>query len=328
MPLPLVFWSSARVTKEYSCSCSVHEGGRRACLEACGQQKGEAPSMPHLCLPPHTVTHLVIIVLVALSLHDNAQAPWHVLDALFGDRTRKGESGGRVRPPSAAVCHPNILPTQHTANDVAHCALPSPTLPHTTSFRSHALTLHPWGNACRPRLHHPLPQSWPILPSSFAYLAPHSLVQLDVNPHIRGVHLLGGELLDLLKCARRPLLEGDVVQLLAQVDGVLPGDKLRAAALVLRHLWWARRAEGRVRAAGRALATPGLPPCVSRRLCFSLRHDLRVPTLAYVVPSRVPKRVRRRAGGRFTTLASHCRLAVLAVRGLSAQVHGFIPTCP
>lgn len=51
-----------------------------------------------------------------------------------------------------------------------------------------------------------------------------------------GSHSLGGELLDLADGAGSTLLEGDALQPLVEVDGVLAGNSLLGALLVTGHL--------------------------------------------------------------------------------------------
>jgi len=74
-------------------------------------------------------------------------------------------------------------------------------------------------------------------------LLPDLLVQLGVDADIRRLHSLLGEGLDLLDSLGSPLLEGDAVQSLVHVDGVLAGDDLvdgGLAALLLsfrRHFY-------------------------------------------------------------------------------------------
>ena len=72
---------------------------------------------------------------------------------------------------------------------------------------------------CRcPQLHPTIP--WPL---NNTHPHPHCLVELDVQPDVRRLHMLLGKLADLLHGPRRLLFESDVVQALVQVDGVLPG---------------------------------------------------------------------------------------------------------
>ena len=55
---------------------------------------------------------------------------------------------------------------------------------------------------------------------------PDGLVELWGETHVGGAHVHAGELLDLLDGSWRSLLEGDAVQPLVHVDGVLAGNNV------------------------------------------------------------------------------------------------------
>lgn len=74
------------------------------------------------------------------------------------------------------------------------------------------------------------------VPFVFSYLAPDSFVELDVYANILGAHHLLCKLLDLLHGARSTLLEGDAMQPLVEVDGVLTRSHRAFLALVFHHL--------------------------------------------------------------------------------------------
>lgn len=68
---------------------------------------------------------------------------------------------------------------------------------------------------------------------------PHLLVELGVKTNVLGTHGLLGESDDLLDGAGSALLEGDVVDALVKVDGVLAGHNIvkgRAGLLALLRL--------------------------------------------------------------------------------------------
>lgn len=68
-----------------------------------------------------------------------------------------------------------------------------------------------------------------------AYLAPEGLIKLYIHKNLLSMHHLLGELLDFLDSTWRPLLEANSIESFAQVNGVLPGDDL-FPAYVLLHL--------------------------------------------------------------------------------------------
>lgn len=56
--------------------------------------------------------------------------------------------------------------------------------------------------------------------------APNELVKLGIDAYILGSHGLGGKLLDLLDGTWGLLLEGYLVHILVEVDGVVTGDEI------------------------------------------------------------------------------------------------------
>ena len=60
----------------------------------------------------------------------------------------------------------------------------------------------------------------------FDTLAPDSLVQSGVDPHVLGAHSLLGKLADLLDGAGSAVLAANAVQTLVQMHGVLAGNDL------------------------------------------------------------------------------------------------------
>eukprot|EP00554_Chaetoceros_debilis_P003279 CAMPEP_0194097648 /NCGR_PEP_ID=MMETSP0149-20130528/57970_1 /TAXON_ID=122233 /ORGANISM="Chaetoceros debilis, Strain MM31A-1" /LENGTH=129 /DNA_ID=CAMNT_0038783677 /DNA_START=132 /DNA_END=521 /DNA_ORIENTATION=+ len=56
--------------------------------------------------------------------------------------------------------------------------------------------------------------------------APDELVKLSINAYILGSHGLGGKLLDLLDGTWGLLLEGYLVYILVEVNGVVTGDEI------------------------------------------------------------------------------------------------------
>ena len=91
--------------------------------------------------------------------------------------------------------------------------------------------------------------------SYLSHLAPDSLVQLDVEADIGGLHHLGGKGLDLLHSTGGALLEGDAMEALVQVDGVLAGHHLLGAALLVHHLQDSKNHKGSALSFGRKHAT-------------------------------------------------------------------------
>lgn len=71
---------------------------------------------------------------------------------------------------------------------------------------------------------------------SAPYPAPDCLVELDVHADVRRPHVLRCKLLDLLDSLRGPVLEGNLMQPLVEVDSVLPCDSILHTTFLVHHL--------------------------------------------------------------------------------------------